>query len=356
MDRKLGHKLLDRLYNSGNLSLKECGDKRNELNKLKQSQIENFLTSLPNAERFLPAIINQIKEAEEKEIKLKMDRKLGHILINKLYKSRSLTLEDVLEKTDELNRLNENQIENFIKSLPGSEVFLYELTIKHEENNRRKVKGGAKQWVLSFGDYLYLSILAPVLLFILFSFFAWYISESLSSYYNQGNIFDFSVTWWVWIIYMFFGYLIELKIYKSYVFSKFFKNIQYKILFYFSIILTVIAIIIFLGVLLIQYGDGPASQIAKSTKDGYIFYVFLITFLAPTISWIIYNLAVKKRDALIKVVKDFRKIKDEKKQVVKRSEVVKQIKEAKELLDLGILTQAEYDELIKKLKPIILNN
>ena len=45
MDRKLGHKLLDRLYNSGNLSLKECGDKRNELNKLKQSQIENFLTS-----------------------------------------------------------------------------------------------------------------------------------------------------------------------------------------------------------------------------------------------------------------------------------------------------------------------
>ena len=26
MDRKLGHKLIDRLYNSGNLSLKECGD------------------------------------------------------------------------------------------------------------------------------------------------------------------------------------------------------------------------------------------------------------------------------------------------------------------------------------------
>ena len=354
MDRKLGHKLIDILYNSGNLSLKECGDNRDKLNKLKENQIEIFLTSLPNAEHFLPEIINQIKEAEE--VKLKMDLDLGHKLINKLYRKRYLTLEDVSEKTDELNKLNENQIENFIKSLPGSEVFLYELTIKHEENNRRKVKGGANQGVLSFGEYLSLSILAPVLLFILFSFFAWYISESISSYYNQGNIFDFSVTWWVWIIYMFFGYLIELKIYKSYVFSKFFKNIQYKILFYFSIILTVIAIIIFLGVLLIQYGDGEASQIAKSTKDGYIFYAFLLTFLAPSILWIIYNLAVKKGDALKKVITDSRKMKDENKQVVKRSEVVKQIKEAKELLDLGILTQAEYDELIKKLKPIILNN
>ena len=31
MDRELGHKLIDRLYNSGNLSLKECADKRDDL-------------------------------------------------------------------------------------------------------------------------------------------------------------------------------------------------------------------------------------------------------------------------------------------------------------------------------------
>ena len=31
MDRELGHKLIDRLYNSGNLSLKECADKRDNL-------------------------------------------------------------------------------------------------------------------------------------------------------------------------------------------------------------------------------------------------------------------------------------------------------------------------------------
>jgi hypothetical protein len=33
MDRELGHKLIDILYNSGNLSLKECGDNRDKLNK-----------------------------------------------------------------------------------------------------------------------------------------------------------------------------------------------------------------------------------------------------------------------------------------------------------------------------------
>jgi|TARA_B110000908_G_C10127299_1_gene390482 magnesium-transporting ATPase (P-type) len=295
-----------------------------------------------------------------------MDIKLGQKLINKLHQKGYLTLEELSEKRYELFKLEkerslgiilEDKIENFLTSLPGSEVFLNELTINHEEDNRRKDKGESKlKNKLTFGEYLSLSILAPVLLFILFSFFAGYFSESFSSYYNRGNPFDFSVTWLVWIIYMFLGSLIELKIYKSYVSSEFFKNIQYEILFYFTIILTVISIIIFLGVLLIQYGDGEASQIAKSTKDGYIFYAFLLTFLAPSISWIIYYLVIKKGDALNKVTIDSRKMKDEKKQDEKRSEAVKQIKEAKELLDLGILTQAEYDKKIKKLKPIILNN
>ena len=62
MDRKLGHKLIDILYNSGNLSLKECGDNRDKLNKLKENQIEIFLTSLPNAEHFLPEIKRSSKD------------------------------------------------------------------------------------------------------------------------------------------------------------------------------------------------------------------------------------------------------------------------------------------------------
>ena len=42
------------------------------------------------------------------------------------------------------------------------------------------------------------------------------------------------------------------------------------------------------------------------------------------------------------------------KKAVKKSEAIKEIKEAKELLDLGVINQAEYDELANKLKPIIL--
>lgn len=167
---------------------------------------------------------------------------------------------------------------------------------------------------------------------------------------------DSSELGWVWAIYVFFIVLIEISLYKRRVNSKYFDNSLLITLYHLSTILTVVAIISFLGVTLIQYGVGQASQIAKSTKDGYIFYAFLITFSGPTVSWLIYYLAIKKGPALTKVIKDSRKIKGEKNQVVKRSEVVKQIKEAKELLDLGVLTQAEYDELIKKLKPIILNN
>ena len=172
MYRELGHKLIDSLYNSGNLSLKECGDKRDKLNKLKENQIEIFLTSLPNAECFLPEIINQISQIKEaEEVKLKMDRELGHKLIRKLYRKRYLTLEDVPEKTDELNRLKQSQIENFLTSLPGSEVFLYELTVKHEEDNRRRVKEESKlKNKLTFSENLSLSILAPVLLFFYFLF------------------------------------------------------------------------------------------------------------------------------------------------------------------------------------------
>lgn len=358
MDRELGHKLIDSLYNSGNLSLKECGDKRDKLNELKEDQIEIFLTSLPNAEHFLPEIIyqiSQIKEAEE--VKLKMDRELGHKYINILYRKRYLTLEDVSDKTDELNRLKQSQIEDFLESLPGlSEGFLYELTVKHEEDNRRKVREESLNNKLTFGENLSLSILTPVLLFFLFSFFAWYVSESFSTYPNQGKIFDFSVTWWVWIIYLFFCYLIQKRFYKRRVNGKYFENYLRITLYHLSTNITIVAIIIFWLIIRLQYGDGEVSQIAKSSRDGFIFYTFFIVFLAPTISWLIYYLVIKKGPALTKVIKDSRKIKDEKNQVVKRSEVIKQIKEAKELLDLGVLTQAEYDELIKKLKPIILNN
>ena len=61
MDKELGHKLIDKLYNSGNLSLKECRYKRDELNKLKKDQIDDFVNGLPNSKHFLSEL-NRFKK------------------------------------------------------------------------------------------------------------------------------------------------------------------------------------------------------------------------------------------------------------------------------------------------------
>jgi hypothetical protein len=72
IDRDLGHKLIDRLYDSGNLSLKECGYKRDELNKLKKDQIDDFINGLPNAKHFLSELT---KSKEQTEFKGVFERK-----------------------------------------------------------------------------------------------------------------------------------------------------------------------------------------------------------------------------------------------------------------------------------------
>mgnify|MGYP001230046893 CR=1 FL=1 len=267
--------------------------------------------------------------------------------LNLLYNSGNLTLIQVSEKREELDKLHEDEIQDFVEKLPNYKFFEKELIIKDERDNQIKDKEESQPRIyssLTFGENLFTSILASVLLFIICYFFA-----SLA-----GNPFSFdnSYTSTIWFLYLCIIILIEYWLYKLRNGHKFFNKPLHKILYYISIILTIVAFIFFFLSLKAQYGG---SQIAKSTKDGFIFNVFLIIFLAPTISWIIYILAIKKSDALTKAIKDSRKIKDERKQVVKRNEAVKQLKEAKELLDLGVLNQAEYDELTKKLKPIILN-
>ena len=67
MNRQLGHKLIDKLYNSGNLSLDRSYTLRKELNDLEEGQIEPFLSNLPNAEYFLSELINPIRNLEKPE-------------------------------------------------------------------------------------------------------------------------------------------------------------------------------------------------------------------------------------------------------------------------------------------------
>lgn len=135
-----------------------------------------------------------------------------------------------------------------------------------------------------------------------------------------------------------------------------FKKFKHNKLFYISWILTIVATIFFILLLLVQYGDGEASRIGRSSRDGFVLNSFFLFYSAPSISWLIYYLANSKwMIDFIKVQK--LKVYEEKqavKKAVKKSEAIKEIKEAKELLDLGVINQAEYDEVAKKLKPIIL--
>ena len=136
--------------------------------------------------------------------------------------------------------------------------------------------------------------------------------------------------------------------------NKSFKKFMHNKLFYISGALTIVATIFFIILLVVQYG----SRIGQSTQDGFVLYSFFLIYLAPSISWLIYYLATSKwLTDFIKAqkIKEHEKNQAAKKGVKKR-EAIKEIKEAKELLDLGVITQAEYDELAEKLKPIILNS
>ena len=138
------------------------------------------------------------------------------------------------------------------------------------------------------------------------------------------------------------------------VYGRKYEKFMHNKLFYISWALTIVATIFFIILLVVQYG----SRIGQSTQDGFVLYSFFLIYLAPSISWLIYYLATSKW------LTDFIKAKEFKvheknqaaKKRVKKSEAIKEIKEARELLDLGVITQAEYDELAEKLKPIILNS
>ena len=138
--------------------------------------------------------------------------------------------------------------------------------------------------------------------------------------------------------------------------KKSFKKFMHNKLFYISVALTTVATIVFVLLLGVQYGDGEASLVGKSTRDGFVLYSFFLIYLAPSISWLIYYLATRKW--LTDFIKAQKFKAHEKNQAakkdVKKSKAIKEIKEAKELLDLGVITQAEYDERAEKLKPIIL--
>ena len=144
---------------------------------------------------------------------------------------------------------------------------------------------------------------------------------------------------------------IESKLYNSRKKIKYFKKNVNKILFYLSFTLTVIAIISFLLTLNVQYN----SRLGRSTRDNFLINVFLLLHTPSAILWTIYYLVVNKADVFIKFKTRLLKRKNKIGQPLKRNKAIKQLKEAKGLLELGVISQEEYDNLIERLKPLIKN-
>ena len=290
--------LIDRLYNSSNLSLKECSKKRDELKRINTHWSDKKVVVL--FEDFF--ISNSIWSIEELE-------------------NTGFFLEDVKEEKQKV------------------EIDIAETT---KEN-----------W---FGEHLILSILAPVLLFIIFFYIALEVSsfyQKTYNYYNWRSKVN-AISWEnfiIWVLYIFSIVKIEQKLYKLRNKSKYIDKPFTKILFYTSIILTVVtAIFVFLSIRVQLF-----SRIGSSSRDNFELFIFSF-FLIPIIFWIIYYFFYKNRDAITKYLNDIKKQNLEQNQALKRKEAMNEIKKYKELLDLGIISQSEYDKKTENLKQLILDN
>ena len=384
MDKKLGREFIDKLYDYGYIDIHEVWDKKNELNKLKPSQIENYLNNLA-IHHSLPIFKHLEKNKSKVGIGVSLSKRKSFAFIHKVYhgspayKAGLLVGDKILEidgvsakerGEEDLHKAIEGQLNTEVKLLIERSIFktTFEVNLKREKIcTADKFDSPAPSPLAKFiydNSNPFLSILVPILLFILFFYCAlgissWYhhdiyMSNWVNNYYNwedRVNAFDWGIIP-IWAVYIYIVISVEKIFYKKREVIKYFKKPLDKKLFYISIFLTVVATIIFFLSVRVQL----LSRVGSSSREGFMFYLFFLTYTLPAILWGLYYVVLKESNIIYWLPKVYLKRKKEKTQVVKRREVVKQIKEAKELLELGVLTQAEYDELIKKLKPIILNN
>lgn len=188
-----------------------------------------------------------------------------------------------------------------------------------------------------------LSVLSPLIIFII----AFYSALEL----DKRKPFDWEDTWWVWAIFLLVISLIEKKLFSIRKRSHYFKKNISRFLFYLSSLSTIVASIVYFLMINVQL----YSRVGRSTRDGFLLYAFFYCYILPIIFWVVYYVFIKKNDAFNSLLKKKQGKKNKKAKVLKRDQAIKELKEAKELLDLGILSKKEYDDLSKKLKPIILD-
>lgn len=273
-------------------------------------------------------------------------RKEAIALVNILYNQSLLSLKQTTEKTDEINKIDQqDSLHNIIKDLKHK-VEQFEKEVK-----QKRVPVNTQQMNISKGEFIIntlLSILSPVIYFII----TFYIAIAVEDYFIQTGAgpFDLEDTWWIWTIYLIVVFLIEKKLFSIRKRSKYFKSNVFRVLYYLSTFSTIAGSVVYFLTINVQL----FSRVGRSTRDGFLLYAFFFCYILPVIFWIVYYFIIKNNDAYISFLDKKKQKRSKESKVLKRDQAIKELKEAKELLDLGILSKEEYDELSKKLKPIIL--
>ena len=199
---------------------------------------------------------------------------------------------------------------------------------------------------------LYVSLAIPIALFILFYYIALEISiASSNNFLGRGSAFEWENTWWVWISYLCLISIAEFELFSLRKKSPYFNKTIFKVLFYLSLLATILATITYF----MSWNVQEFSRIGRSTKDGFMIKLFFMYYSLPVFLWLLYYIFLKNHDSIKIFMYEIKEQKSTKTKVLKRNQAIKELKEAKELLDLGIISKDEYNSLSKKLKPIILN-
>lgn len=268
-------------------------------------------------------------------------------LVNILYNQSLLSLKQTTEKRDEINKIDEqDSLNNIIKDLKQKvEQFAKKYTEKKVQVATQKKNISKDQFI----SITILSILFHIILFIVTFYIA--VEVDINQGYSwKGSPFDWEDTWWVWVIYSIFIFLIEKKLLTIRKRSKHFNNNVFRVLFYLSTFSTIAGSVVYFMTINVQL----FSRVGRSTRDGFLLQAFFFCYILPTIFWIVYYFTIKNNEAFKSFLDKKKQKRSKESKVLKRGQAIKELKEAKELLDLGILSKEEYDELSKKLKPFIL--
>ena len=244
-----------------------------------------------------------------------------------------LSLIETAQKLDELSKLHDtDKLEKKLKDLRFKKYKL-ENKIRQDKKNQFRTN---KQEVIFKDQFLVntlLSIFIPFILFILF--FEITTSASSSDLHNTYGI--RRLIWGIWILVV--GYCIKF-FHKARKNHLYYNKKTHIILFNIALFTTIFFLnISYIGIKL----DWPFLELLFILGFSFSLWMLYYSFLKGNMFFKTFS----------KKIKDSR---IEENKIITREKAIKELKEAKELLELGILSKEEYDDLSKKLKPIILKN